>query len=301
MTAHWLQKSSEGTYDYDVVASFRGLESSEWSEGRVVHSDGVSSEHGFVSMLPMPEDRTFITWLDGRNTVAKHGGDAGGRHGAAGMTLRAGVFDMDGATLSEWELDGLTCDCCQTSSAMTTQGPVVVYRDRSTEEIRDIYITRLLHDEWTTPAPVFKDDWQIAGCPVNGPSVAAKGEQLAVAWFSAKDDLPTVSLRMSSDSGATFSPRVIVTRSNTNGRVSTAILDSRNVAVSWLETDGADAKIMLDIFNPSGERLSRTFIAETLSSRQSGFPVIAARGNNIYVTWTDVESRKEVKVARVQF
>ena len=39
-------------------------------------------------------------------------------------------------------LDARACDCCQTDAAMTSAGPVVVYRNRTEEEIRDIYIAR---------------------------------------------------------------------------------------------------------------------------------------------------------------
>ena len=34
-------------------------------------------------------------------------------------------------------------ECCPTTAAMTADGPIVAYRDRSPEEVPDIYITRL--------------------------------------------------------------------------------------------------------------------------------------------------------------
>ena len=43
MTAHWLQKRDEGTYNYDVVAVFRNPETKKWSEPRIIHTDGVNS------------------------------------------------------------------------------------------------------------------------------------------------------------------------------------------------------------------------------------------------------------------
>ncbi len=300
MTAHWLQKSSEGTYNYDVVATFRDSKTGNWSDGQVVHTDGVSAEHGFVSMLPMARDRTFITWLDGRNT-AGHGGHAAEGHGAGGMTMRAAILDSGGGNVAEWELDALTCDCCQTSSAMTSNGPVVAYRDRSEDEIRDIYITRLVDGEWTTPMPVFSDGWQIAGCPVNGPSVVAQDEQVAVAWFSAQDNNPVVSLAFSSDHGATFGKRVIVAKDNTNGRVSTAMLESGNVAVSWMEIEGPAAALWVALYDTTGKQLGAAKVADTQSSRRSGFPVITARGDDVFITWTDVSSESRVRIARVRF
>ena len=40
-----------------------------------------------------------------------------GHHGA--MSLRAAIIDGKGNKISEWELDNKTCDCCQTSAAIT--------------------------------------------------------------------------------------------------------------------------------------------------------------------------------------
>ena len=169
MAAHWLRMSADGAYDYDIEASFYDESNNSWSEARVIHTDGVSAEHGFVSMLPFNEEtnqHTLITWLDGRNTkVSEEYGE---------MTLRAGIFDSTGKTVSEWEVDQRVCDCCQTSSAMTAKGPLVVYRDRSENEIRDISLIRFSDGEWTAPRSVHKDNWQINGCPVNGPAVSAR-------------------------------------------------------------------------------------------------------------------------------
>ena len=60
----------------------------------------------------------------------------------------------DMALAPEVPLDTRICDCCQTSVARTSDGPVIVYRDRSPEEIRDIYIVRRVGRTWTAPAAV---------------------------------------------------------------------------------------------------------------------------------------------------
>jgi hypothetical protein len=216
------------------------------------------------------------------------------------MTLRAGIFDKSGANVSEWELDHRVCDCCQTSSAMTENGPIIVYRDRSQQEVRDIYATRLVDGAWTLPQAIHNDNWQIAGCPVNGPSVAAMNKRVAVAWFNAKDDVPKIQLVLSTDSGLSFSEPIVVESPNTNGRVDTTILDSGNIIVSWMDTVG-EAKIMLSRYDINGELLSTTEVAGSSPSRRSGFPIIEAVGNSVYVTWTDIDATPQVKVARIDY
>ena len=292
MVAHWLQMSATGTYDYDIRARFYAQDKATWTEARTIHTDGISAEHGFVSMLPLNDGTTLISWLDGRETV--HSEPPGA------MTLRAGIFDKSGANVSEWELDHRVCDCCQTSSAMTENGPIIVYRDRSQQEVRDIYATRLVDGAWTLPQAIYNDNWQIAGCPVNGPSVAAMNKRVAVAWFNAKDDVPKIQLVLSTDSGLSFSEPIVVESPNTNGRIDTTILDSGNIIVSWMDTAG-EAKIMLSRYDINGELLSTTEVAVSSASRRSGFPIIEAVGNSVYVTWTDIDATPQVKVARIDY
>jgi hypothetical protein len=292
MVAHWLQMSATGTYDYDIRARFYAQDKATWTEARTIHTDGISAEHGFVSMLPLNDGTTLISWLDGRETVRSEPPGA--------MTLRAGIFDKSGANVSEWELDHRVCDCCQTSSAMTENGPIIVYRDRSQQEVRDIYATRLVDGAWALPQAIHNDNWQIAGCPVNGPSVAAMNKRVAVAWFNAKDDVPKIQLVLSTDSGLSFSEPIVVESPNTNGRVDTTILDSGNIIVSWMDTVG-EAKIMLSRYDINGELLSTTEVAGSSPSRRSGFPIIEAVGNSVYVTWTDIDATPQVKVARIDY
>ena len=299
MAAHWLQKSSGGTYDYDVVATFYRTATAQWSEPGIIHSDGVSAEHGFVSMLPMSNGRTLISWLDGRYSGQSK--THTGAHASNGMTLRAGIFNGEGEKTAVWELDDLVCDCCQTSSAMTGSGPVVVYRNRTTEEVRDTYITRLVDEQWSVPIAVHDDNWQIDGCPVNGPAVSSGGELTVVAWFTAKNDYPKVSFVLSQDDGETFGAPVIVAEETTSGRISLTVLDSGGFAISWLETLGASGTLKLARYDHRGEMVESLVIAETKSSRRSGFPVITSHGDDVYVTWTDIQEEPQVRVAKVRF
>ncbi|MBK7651735.1 MAG: exo-alpha-sialidase [Flammeovirgaceae bacterium] len=194
--AHYLERSGTSTYAYDV-ALVKSLDGNDWSKPFLLNTDGKQAEHGFVTILPYG-DNFFIAWLDGRNTVMEgmEGDQHNGHQGA--MSLRAAVIDTNGNRLNEWELDNKTCDCCQTTAAITSNGPVVVYRDRSDEEIRDMSIVRLINNEWTKPQPVHEDRWKIAGCPVNGPRISNYENTLAVAWFTAASDSAHVNVSFSS-------------------------------------------------------------------------------------------------------
>jgi hypothetical protein len=136
--AHWLVRREAGGYAYDIHAAFSEDAGNSWSEPFVPHTDGTDTEHGFVTLFPDPDGIGMI-WLDGRKYINEYDEND---VAASGMTLRAAVFRADQTASREVLVDDLICDCCQTDVAMTPSGPVAVYRDRSVDEIRDIYLTR---------------------------------------------------------------------------------------------------------------------------------------------------------------
>src|SRR5690606_15013816 len=176
-----------------------------WSEPWAPDDDDAAAGHGFVARVPLAGG-VGVVGLDGRKYV-----DApDGRPATQEMTLRFRHVSADGTPSPETLLDGRVCDCCQTDAAMTADGPVVVYRDRSPGEIRDIYVTRLRNGAWSEGEPVHQDGWEIAGCPVNGPAVAAFGTRVAVAWFAAPGDVARAKVAFSDDGGRTWGPPVVV-------------------------------------------------------------------------------------------
>ncbi|MCW3088208.1 MAG: exo-alpha-sialidase [Sediminibacterium sp.] len=284
MLAHFLEKSEQGKYTYDVKLISSADAGNTWDSARILNEDGKKAEHGFVSLIPYRENY-FVAWLDGRNAVSEGEGHEG--HGGE-MTLRGAIVDQHGKKSSEWELDSRVCDCCQTTAAITTNGPVVIYRDRSEEEIRDMSIVRLVNGQWTTPKTVFPDNWKIAGCPVNGPRVDAQGNNLALAWFSSPDKKGQVSVIFSTDGGASFGTPIRVDEGQGIGRVDIILLDEKTVMVSWMEGSTLKAaKIHAD-----GKKEPSIIIAATSESRSSGFPQMTKSGNSILFAWTDDTSKK---------
>lgn len=296
LAAHWLQKRAEGTYDYDVHIAQSKNGGDTWSSSFIPHRDSIAAEHGFVSMLPLSSDKIFATWLDGRNTKGEgHGEDSHGHGHHGAMTLRTAVFDENGKLSEESELDNRICDCCQTSAAMTDDGVIVAYRDRSEKEIRDISIVRKVNGKWTTPKPVFNDNWLIAGCPVNGPALAANGKNAAIAWFTMSEEKPQVKVAFSDDSGANFSEPIRIDEGNPLGRVDIVMISENEAMVSWLEQKEESAAIKLAQVNKVGIVGERFIVAESKSSRQSGFPRMVKNKNQIIFAWTNVAEVTNVK------
>jgi len=285
LAAHWLVKSGDGAYAYDVhvARSFDG--GATWGAPRVPHRDGTATEHGFVSLFPAGDGLLGAAWLDGRET-----GGGGGHegHGAGGaMTLRYAAIGRDGATRAEALLDARVCDCCQTAAAVTSEGPVLVFRDRSPAEVRDIAIVRMQGGAWSEPRAVADDGWKIHGCPVNGPSVAADGRRVAVAWFTLANGQPHVKLAFSADAGASFGPAVVVDDGDPLGRVDTLLLDDGSALVSWLEQAGDANRLRVRRVRADGSLAPVVTVDAAARVRGNAFPQIARAGHAVMIAWTD--------------
>lgn len=292
VVAHLLNKSGTSTYAYDVKMFLSDNNGQSWDHSFVLHDDGKQAEHGFVSMIPYGEN-LFVAWLDGRNTVMEGMENMSGHEGHQGaMSLRGAVLDYNGKKINEWEFDNKTCDCCQTSAAITDNGPVVVYRDRSDEEVRDISIVRMVNGTWTDPKTIFADNWKIAGCPVNGPRADALGNHLVIAWFGMADEEAQVKVIFSTDGGDTFNEPIRIDEGKAIGRVDVVMLNADNAMVSWME--GTDIKAVK--VNRDGTKGTPLVVATSSESRSSGFPQMTKSGNELIFAWTD-DAEKKVKTA----
>jgi hypothetical protein len=283
LAAHWLVKSGSGTYAYDVTISRSFDGGKTWSKPFVPHRDGTQTEHGFVSLFAAKDGQLAAVWLDGRE-MKTHGNEHGGDHG--NMTLRYVKIKRDGTLTDEAKLDARVCECCQTSAAATDEGAVVVYRDRSDDEMRDISIVRLKNGKWTEPRTIHNDGWKLNGCPVNGPSVAAAGKRIAVAWFTAANDKPQVNLAFSLDSGESFGKPIKIDEGNPVGRVETLLLPDGSALVCWLEKAAASGSVRVRRIYPDGRMDASIAVAENGTARSNGFPQMALSGKTLVFAWT---------------
>ncbi len=279
--AQWLRYSADKTYSYDVVVtqSFDGGEN--WTEPVAAHTDGTPTEHGFVSMHRDPEGVALL-WLDGRDTAGERGEDPL----ATSMTLRSAVISSENERLHEQLIDDSVCDCCQTDVAVAASGPVAVFRDRTAEEVRDIYVTRFVDGRWQPGVPLHNDGWVIPGCPVNGPSIVAREEFVAVAWFTAADNTPFVRIVTSDDGGATFGEPVTVASGRIAGYVGLALLDDDSLAVSWVGR-AASGNNTLNVRRVAAGDEPGPIVTVGETSQLRVFPQLGYQDGHLYLAWTD--------------
>lgn len=282
LVAHWSELHGEQPGAFDVVLARSTDEGRTWRRLGLANDDGAAAEHGFASFVADGKGMLAL-WLDGRQTV---------KGGA--MTLRAGLVGGSASSV----LDARVCDCCGTASAATTDGPIIVYRDRGITEVRDISIVRRVQGKWTEPATVSSDGWSIPGCPVNGPAVAAVGKKVVVAWYTYAQSQPRVRVAFSTDSGAHFGPAVDVDTGHGAvtpiGRVDVTIDEQGHALVSWMTSNREEGEVLVRRISFEGKLGPSVSIARM--GRQAGLPRQERDGADAVLAWTDSAG---VRLARV--
>lgn len=293
LAAHWLQKTGPGTYAYGVRVSQSTDGGATWSTPIIPHRDSSDTEHGFVTLWREGEGIGAV-WLDGRKYNKE--GDSPTNE----MMVVSTTISPAGDIGAESRLDERACDCCQTAVAITSRGPIVAYRDRSADEIRDIYVVRRVDGRWSAPVAAHADGWRIAACPVNGPAIVAADNRVALAWFTSANDSARVKVAFSTDAGATFGPPVRVDDGNPAGRVDVALLHDGSALVSWIERTGGDtAVVQVRRVAADGTADVPISIATSSAERASGFPRMVMHGKGAVFAWTEPGKPSAIRLARL--
>ena len=299
LAAHWLVYQPQG-FAYDAVLSLSTDGGASWGDSKLLHVDGTDTEHGFVTLFPW-QDGVAAVWLDGRNMIVD--GEFAFENAAGeplGMSLRYALFDDAGQRLSAEQLDPLACDCCQTDVAMSGGDALLVYRDRTAAEVRDIVVRRLTGDGWQSPIPLAPDNWVLDACPINGPAIAARDDQVAVAWFSAADGRPVVRVVRSNDGGRTFGDAMEVDSSGSFGHVDIAALPDGETAVSWLRSEADGLALVLRFIDRAGGFGEPIAVAEVGTAAPLDFPQMVFDGTRLVFAWTEFGETQRVRSAVVR-
>lgn len=284
IAVQWLRKTGRSGYDYQVEISLSRDNGLSWSSPVIPHDDRSFAQHGFVSMIASGAGGITIVWLDGRAYSSK---PTNAVSVPDAMQFRATTLSRDGERGPDVAVDVQTCSCCQTGLSQTGDGTILAaYRDRTPDEIRDISVARLTEKGWEGPFPVHDDGWNISGCPVNGPAIAADGEAVAVAWFTGAGDVPTVNVAFSDDLGRSFDAPLRVDLGDPVGRVDLEMLDDETALVSWVEWIEGTEVIMLCRVDREAGCVARHDLATNAAGASVNFPRLARLGRQVYVAWT---------------
>jgi hypothetical protein len=279
---------------YDLQFTYSRDEGKTWSQPLSPHHDGTKAQHGFASLFEMADGALGMIWLDGRVPES--------------MSVYFASFDAAWKQTAETSVNARVCECCPTAAAMTADGPLVAFRDRSNQEIRDIHVARVdspstsleASGKWTEAVPVHADNWRIEACPVNGPALSARGRTVAAAWFSATGNDGHAYAAFSQDAGRTWGDPIRLDDETSLGRVDIELLDDGSAVATWVEFANERAQLRARRVNASRGRSAAATIAGADERRVRGYPRLSRSGNTLVFAWTesgDGPGPQEVKTA----
>jgi hypothetical protein len=200
----------------DVVRVSRSTDGGRtFSPARYVHDPNVSGARGWESVAAGADGRVHAAWLDGRDAarhiaeLAKHGTP---HKGQPPQDLYHGILSPDGRVVETLVATGV-CFCCKTAVAVDARGAVyAAWRHIFPGSMRDIAFAKSIDGgrSFTPLVRVSEDNWQLNGCPEDGPAMAIENNGLIhLAWATVTNDAqPQKALFYTTSSdGKTFARR----------------------------------------------------------------------------------------------
>jgi hypothetical protein len=289
LVANWYPSTDELLEAYDTSLSYSRDEGKTWEKAFSPHHDRTKTQHGFVSLLELADGGLGMVWLDGRDQELNSTDPLGGS-----MALYFASFDASWKQSAESVVNARVCECCQTAVVMTADGPLTAFRDRSSEEIRDIRVSRLESGKWSPEIAIRDDNWKIDACPVNGPALSARGRQVVAVWYSAPHDMGRAFVAFSQDAGKTWGTAIRLDDVASLGRVDVELLDDGSALASWVEfSDRSHFKVRR--ITASGQRSAAVEVPG--AGRVSGYPRMTRAGDELILAWTETDGGQQVKAA----
>jgi len=278
--AHWVE-SPGGDSDAEYIYVSSSTDGTRWTTPLAAHHDHSPVQHGLASMIANQDGGASIFWLE-----ALKGEDNP-------VALKRTLVDASGKEIREEQIQPDVCGCCPTAVARTSKGLLLAFRAHSNENIRDIAVTRLENGKWSAPKIVNADGWEIEACPTNAAAVAAKGDHVAVAWFTGAQDKPRELMAFSSDAGSSFTKPVLLSTGRAFGYTAMALDEDGGVIVSWLEQSPEGAKVLVRRVTSAGAAGPVLEVAKG-GKMALGYPKLFHNGSETFIAWG---SSKHVETA----
>ena len=275
----WLELDLQGGSNQVWYA--QSIDGGQTFESARLVSEEPPGETAMVTVVLDSDGNPILTWLSGNHLRFARSTDGGESFSSA------------------TEIGRGACECCQPAMLDDRDQLLVAYRGMDVDEtgaFRDAALIRSL-DGGETFGPVsFATDshWYIDACPISGPSIATRDENIYLTWMDgravAPDNLMSsdVWFAASSDDGQTFSPNVKV-----NGDTSThnflpvmAVGPGGRIHLAW-QAITVDA-----IYYATSDDGGQTFSApQVIADDNRGRPAVPSMvidpQGRVYLAWLD--------------
>lgn len=258
-------KNSNARFASSVLYTQSFDKGKTWAEPKHIHSDtNPDNSHAFPTAILLPNGEVGAVWLDGRNHL---------EHSQLYFARTKGREGFGG----DKRIGGPGCQCCKLYMYVDDDQILhLVYRSLTKDNIRDI--AHITSDDngknFSSPALVSRDNWQIMACPHNGPSITQTGDNHVAVWYTIGGE-EGLYYAKSSDQGQTFSSRKRLTlRAKhpyiaSSGQTAMAVWDEvfkerdkvyRRVKMSRISNEGA--VVETQYLSPAGIEASMPYLLE---------------------------------------
>lgn len=257
-----------------------------------VNDDDAVIAHRFANFAVNDKGAVFVAWIDKRNVAAA---EAAGRE-YAGAALYYAVSEDRGASFSaSRKLADHSCECCRIAMGLDAKGlPVLFYRHVFPGQVRDHAILRF--KDVNTPLDHVRatfDDWEINGCPHQGPALAISDGVLHMAWFTAGPERQGLFYARRED-GKTSEPMQLGRRGAEHAAVKVI---GDDVVLAWKNFVDNETQVSVQRSTDGG----LTWQPPVVMARTSGasdHPQLVSNGEQAYLSWqTAMEGYRLVPLA----
>lgn len=275
----WTSKRGEG-FSSDLRLARSVDAGKTFSPSTRVNDNEKAASAGFASIAIGDDGAVYFLWLDGREKASKGAGTylAISKDGGKSFGVNRAV-------------DYNSCPCCRTALAIAPDKSVyAVWRKIFPNDIREVVISSSsgTENDFSAPAVVGHDNWEISGCPHRGSSVMlAKSGEVMVSWYAEVDGEPGIFLAASKDNGKTFEKEKIEAKRGFPDNV-TLNLRGDETLLAWQETTPVVSNVVFEA-RKGGEKARVKLNQDT---RKAVNPVISVNGKgDVLVAWQKVDMR----------
>jgi hypothetical protein len=299
VTVIWTAKLGAGTR---VLIARSSDDGRTFSAAVPVQSTDGAGNRGWESIAADREGRTFALWLDHRDMAASARSGEVHQHGPQASQLY--VAALDGSTAQS--LTRGVCYCCRTALAAVDGKVYAAWRHVYADNHRDIAFTMSRDGgrRFGPPVRVSDDDWQIDGCPENGPALTVdRQDRVHVVWPTRVVERGSETLALFhavTMDGRSFSPRARIATGGTAYHPRLATAPDGSVVAAWDEVARGTRRVRLarGAVNSNGAVTFRPMeLGQTADGR---YPAIVFTRSHIVVAWTSAQAgTSRIAVARI--
>ncbi len=265
-----------------------------WSATKLLHTDTAAGKsHSFFDITRLADGEIGASWLD----VAL-GSKKGGRPVRFAKTNFENNFD------NEIIVDSVACECCRTAISSDKEGNVaIMYRDILPAQIRDMSVSFSSNNgkTFSDPKRVSYDNWNLDGCPHNGPSISLNNGYFYSGWFTGAEKAGVYF-----NSGKIESEIGQQELFNANARHIQVRTSADNIVIVWDETvrkeNDVFTRIGLQQRSLDGKIISTQYI--TSDTTDCFYPVVKIINDNqvlvAYTKTTTTPKKQEIIYQRIK-